>query len=49
VEFTPFVTLWPAQVVFVLAGAELAEVLGGLGDCVGEELNFDAAEWLAFE
>ena len=46
-ESAPLVTLWPALRVSMLAGAELAEVLGGLGDDVGEELHFDAAQWLA--
>jgi hypothetical protein len=31
----------------VLAGAELAEVFGGLGDGAAEELHFDAAEGFA--
>lgn len=42
-EFTPFVTLWMAEGVLCFAGAELAEVFGGFGDGVGEELHFDAA------
>lgn len=32
-----------------LAGAELAEVLGGARDSVGVELHFDAAEGFAAE
>jgi len=44
VEFTAFVALGPALGVFGLAGAVLAEVLGGLGDGVGEEFHFDAAQ-----
>jgi hypothetical protein len=44
VELAPLVALRPAQVVLGLAGAELAEVLGGLGDYVGEELELDAAQ-----
>ena len=35
--------------VFRLAGAELAEVLGGAWDGVGVELHFDAAEGCAAE
>ena len=31
----------------MLAGAELAEVFGGLGDGAAEELHFNAAEGLA--
>jgi hypothetical protein len=31
------------------AGAELAEVLSGFGDYIGEELECDASKRLAFE
>ena len=49
VEATVLVALRPAQVVFRLARAELAEVLGGAGHLVGVEQHFDAAEGLAAE
>lgn len=42
VKFTPLVTLHSPGRGLVLAGAELAEILGGLGDCVGEKMKFDA-------
>lgn len=42
-EFAAFVALWSAQVVLSLARAELAEVFGGLGDNIGEELKSYAA------
>lgn len=48
VELGAFVALGAAQVVLRLAGAELAEVLGGLGDGVGEEFDFEAAEGFAW-
>jgi hypothetical protein len=44
VEFTPFISLGPPEVVLRLAGAELAEILGGLGDDIGEELELDSAQ-----
>lgn len=47
VEAAVLVALRPAQVVFRLARAELAEVLGGAGHLVGVEQHFDAAEGLA--
>ena len=47
VEAAVLVALRPAQVVFRLARAELAEVLGGAGHGVGVEQHFDAAEGLA--
>lgn len=43
VEATAFVPLRPAQVIFRLAGAELAEILCGAWDGVGVELHFNAA------
>lgn len=48
VELGTFVALRLA-VDFVLAGAELAEVLGGARGLVREELKGDAAEGLAWE
>ena len=48
VEFATFVALRFAEGGFVLAGAELAEVFGSLGDGVAEELHFDAAEGFAY-
>lgn len=44
VEFGALVALGAAEVVFRLAGAELAEILGGARDGVGVEEHFDAAE-----
>lgn len=49
VELRAFVPLRPAQMVLRLACAELAEVLGGSGDGVGEEFHFDPAKWFAAE
>ena len=49
VELAALVPLRAAQVIFRLAGAELAEVLGGARDGVGVELHFDAAEGFAAE
>lgn len=49
VELAALVALRAAQVVLGLAGAELAEVLGGARDSVGVELHFDTAEGLAAE
>lgn len=43
-EFAAFVALRPALRVLGFAGAILAEVFGGFGDGVCEELHFDAAE-----
>ena len=43
VELAPFVTQWLSARTARLAGAELAEVLGGAGDDVGAEQEFDAA------
>jgi hypothetical protein len=37
----------PALRVLDLAGAELAEVLGGARRDVGEELHLDAAQWFS--
>lgn len=48
VKFATFVALRSTQVVLRLSGAELAEVLGGLGDYIGEELELDSAEWLSW-
>ena len=48
-ELRALVALRAAEVVFRLAGAELAEVFGGAWDGVGEELHFDAAEGFAAE
>jgi hypothetical protein len=42
-ELGPLVPLGPTEVVLGLAGAELAEVFGGFGDDVLEELEGDAA------
>lgn len=47
VEFASFVALRLSQVVFGLACAVLAKVLGGFGNDVLEELHLDAAQWLA--
>lgn len=47
VELGALVALWPAYIALGFAGAELAEVLSGLGDDVLEELEGDAAEGLA--
>jgi hypothetical protein len=47
VELGALVALGTAQVVLGLAGAELAEVLGGSGNHVLEELEGDAPEGLA--
>lgn len=49
VEFTALVALRLPSLVFGLAGAELAEVFGGSGSDVCEELHFHAAEGLAAE
>ena len=49
VELRALVALRAAEVVFRLAGAELAEVLGGARDGVGVEEHFDAAEGFAAE
>jgi hypothetical protein len=38
VELAPFISEWLPAWALVLACAELAEVLGGLGDGVGEEV-----------
>ena len=43
VELAPFVALRSALGILVLACAVLAEVFGGLGGGVGEELYFHAA------
>jgi hypothetical protein len=42
-EFAAFISLWPAQMVLCLARAELAEVFGGLGDDICEELELDSS------
>lgn len=44
VELGALVALGPVLVVLVLAGAELAEVLGCPGDHIGKEFEGDAAE-----
>jgi hypothetical protein len=49
VELAPLVALRPPEMVLRLARAELAEVLGGLGDYIGEELELDAAERFSCE
>ena len=46
-ELTPFIALRQTTGIFAFAGAELAKVLGGFGDDVGEEFHLDAAEWFA--
>jgi hypothetical protein len=46
-EFAAFVSLWSAEMVLRLACAKLAEVFGGLGDDVCEELELDPAQWFA--
>jgi hypothetical protein len=46
-ELGALVALGLAAGVLGLAGAELAEILGGLGDDVLEELEGDAAEGFA--
>ena len=43
-EFASFVALWTAEMVLCLTGAELTEVLGGLGDYIGEELELDTSQ-----
>lgn len=48
VELGALVALGPAARALGLAGAELAEVFGRLGDDVLEELKGDAAEGLAW-
>jgi len=46
-KLAPFVAHWFAGLgVLVLACAELAEVLGGSGVGVAEEVDFYAAKWL---
>lgn len=47
-ELGSLVALRPACGVLGLARAELAEVLGCLGNNIFEELKGDAAEWLAW-
>jgi hypothetical protein len=47
VELGALVTLRTSAAAFGLAGTELAEILGRLGDEFAEELYFDAAEGLA--
>jgi len=47
-ELAAFVALRPALRVLGLAGAELAEVLGGPGDFVGEELHLYTAQRLSW-
>lgn len=44
-KFTPLVALHPPRGGLVLAGAELAEVLGRFGDRIGKEVEFDSAQW----
>ena len=48
-ESTALVALRSSLRVLGLAGAELAEVLGGFGDGGGEEFDFYAAEGFACE
>lgn len=47
VEFASLVALCAPIGGFMLAGAELAEILGRLGDRVGEEVEFDPAQWFS--
>lgn len=47
VEFTALVALWPTQVILRLAGTELSEVLGSLGDYIAKELEGYAAQRLS--
>lgn len=47
VEFASFVTLCAPIGGFMLAGAELAEILGRLGYRVGEEVEFDPSQWFS--
>lgn len=49
VELGALVTEWFVTAAFGLAGAEFAEVFGGLGDDFGVELDFNPAERLAWE
>lgn len=46
-ESTSLVAHWFTLSVFCLASTELTEILGGAGDDVCEEEDFDAAKWLA--
>lgn len=47
VEFASLVTLCAPIGGFMLAGAELAEILGRLGYRVGEKVEFDPAQWFS--
>ena len=47
-EFTSFIPQWFSTWTFVLAGAELTEILCCLGDGVGEEVHFYPTEWFAY-
>lgn len=49
VELAPLIPLRPAEIVLALARAELAEVLGRLGDDVREELDLDPSEWFSWK
>lgn len=46
-EFAPFVPLRTALSVLRLAGTVLAEILGGFGDDVGEQLHLHSTERFA--
>ena len=45
-KLAAFVALRPSLGILVLACAVLAEVFGGLGGDVGEELHLHSAQWL---
>lgn len=49
VELGALVAEWFVTAAFGLTGAEFAEVIGGLGDDFGVELDFNPAERLAWE
>jgi hypothetical protein len=48
VELAAFVALRAPEVVLGLTGAELAEILGGLGDDISKELELDPSEGLSY-
>jgi hypothetical protein len=48
VELAALVALRAPEVVLRLTGAELAEVLGGLGDDISEELELDPSEGFSY-
>lgn len=43
-ELAAFVALWPTKMILGFTRAELAKILGRLGDNVGEELHLDTAK-----